>query len=593
MKLSSSSRISSLYSRSLPYATFLLLALVSWNRWIEPYIDSGRELMVPWRISQGERLYGDVHFHHGPLGPFAAAGVDSVFGRSLPARVGLAAAIALAHLAGLAALARRMLAPGRAALAVSAAVAAAVFLRPGGWMFPFSLDTAVAVAALTWSVELFLRGSDAGAGACLLAALTSRPEMGALGAAVIAFSARREPRRIARLAVAPILLAAAAYVAVSIGIPRDRLIADGWLRLIDPPAAFRNVYRSYAGLDRPGLRIVELALAAIVLAVVAALLTAAAAVSARAGARGSRAVEAGAILVLAAAAVWRFAPPADAAERLDLIPPLVRVVPPLVVAAALGRAIFALLRPRRDDAANAVPESVLWMAALFATRLLLAAGYVGPYDSFFLPLPMVVAAAGSFRMADRLAPRLGASLPRLAGAAVAVFALFRAARMVEQYRVRTWEPVATPAGSLFLPAPLGAATAAAVADLDRRIPASGTLTGFPEAGFYNYVLGRRNPLRLEQFFPGHLDAAAESETAAILERTPPDAVLLANVLAVGEGSRAFGTDYLRELDAAARSRFERAAIFGPGASGAARIGDPGFFVEILVPRGRSVAAEPR
>src|SRR6187397_2623048 len=33
-----------------PYAVFAFLALVSWNRWIEPYVDTGRELMVPWRV---------------------------------------------------------------------------------------------------------------------------------------------------------------------------------------------------------------------------------------------------------------------------------------------------------------------------------------------------------------------------------------------------------------------------------------------------------------------------------------------------------------------------------------------------------------
>jgi len=59
----------------------------------------------------------------------------------------------------------------------------------------------------------------------------------------------------------------------------------------------------------------------------------------------------------------------------------------------------------------------------------------------------------------------------------------------------------------------------------------------------------------------------------------------ANVLAVGEGARAFGADYDRELDRAVRARFERAVIYGPGARDGARIGDPGFFVEILVPRG--------
>ena len=379
--LSSNSRFPTLISRFLPYAAFFLLAFVSWNRWIEPYVDSGRELMVPWRIAHGERLYGDVHFHHGPLGPFVAAAVDSVSGHSLPARVGLAAAIALLHLAGLSALSRRMLTRGRAGLAVSAAVAAAVFLRPGGWMFPFSLDTAMAVAALTWSVELFLRGSDSAAGACVLAVLLSRPEMGAVGAVLLAFSSRREPRRLVRLMAAPVILAAAAYAAVSLGIPRGRLVADGWLRLIDPPAAFRNVYRSYAGLDRPGLRLVELALATAVLAVVAALLAAFSALSERVGSRsrfGAHAVAAGAVALLAAAAAYSFVPPAAVAEQLDLIPPLVRVVPPLVVAAALVRLAGALLLSRRGADGHAVPESVLWLAAFFSARLLLAAGYIGP-----------------------------------------------------------------------------------------------------------------------------------------------------------------------------------------------------------------------
>jgi hypothetical protein len=572
---------------------FGLLALVSWNRWIEPYVDSGRELMVPWRIAHGERLYADVHFHHGPLGPFAAAAVDAAFGRSLAARVALAAAVALLNLAALVALARRTLTPARAALAVSASVAAAYFLRPGGWMFPFSLDTAIAVAALTWCVELLLRRRDAAAGLCLLAALLSRPEIGAAGAAVLAFSARREPRRLRLLSALPLAAAGLGYAAVSLGVPRARLVADGWLRLLDPPQAFRNVYRAYAGLDRPALRLAELALAAVVLAIVFAMLALASSIAARLAARApaaARIVELAAVVLVAAAAAYRLSPAPAAAERLDLIPPLVRVVPAVVLAAALRRAALSLTRRGRDGAGDSVPDAVVWMSALFAVRLLLAAGYVGPYDSFFLPLPMLVAAGGGFALADRLAPRLGPALPRLAAAALAVFALFRAARIWEQYRVRPWEIVATPAGSLALPSPLAGATAEALADLERRVPPSGSLTGFPEAGFYNYALGRRNPLRLEQFFPGHLDASAESETAAALERHPPDALLRANVLAVGEGSRAFGLDYLRQLDAAASARFERAAIYGPGARPDARVGDPGFFVEVLVPRGAATAA---
>ncbi len=116
---------------ALPFAVFTLLALISWNRWLEPYVDSGRELMVPWRVSQGERLYRDVEFHHGPLAPFSArppiasSAARSPLGRRSRRRSRSCRSSPLLRLA------RRMLPAGRAALAVSIAVAAAFFLRPG------------------------------------------------------------------------------------------------------------------------------------------------------------------------------------------------------------------------------------------------------------------------------------------------------------------------------------------------------------------------------------------------------------------------------------------------------------------------------
>ncbi len=578
---------------ALPYAVFALLVFISWQRWIEPYIDSGRELMVPWRLAHGERLYRDVHFHHGPLGPYFAAIADGLAGRSLPARTGLYGLVALVHLAALSRLARRMLSPGRAALATSVAVAAAVFLRPGGWLFPFSFDAAIAVAALTWALVLAARPestrADVAAGACLLAALLSRPELGLAGVLVFAAAARRSPRRLVALGAAPLAAAAAGYALLSAGIPRERLVADGWLRLIEPPAAFQNVYRAYAGLDRVGLRTAELLLAAIVLAVVGALLFVAAWIAARLASTGRRAsgaaVEALAIAALVVAAVIRFRPPGSFADRLALIPPLVRVIPPCLAVAAGLRLVAALARRDPHGPFSAVPDAVLWMAAVFAARIFLAAGYVGPYDAFFLPLPIVVAAAGLFGAADRAAPALGSMLPRLAAAALSVFLAFRLAAMADLYRGLLWTPVATPAGSLRLPGPVSEATAGALAEL-ARLPSNATLAGFPEAGFFNYVLGLRNPFWLEQFFPGHLDSEGEARAVAALGSDPPDVLLESNVLAVGEGARAFGQDYLVGLAAAARARYRPVAAFGPGARPGARIGDPEFFVELSIPLSR-------
>src|SRR5262249_20719488 len=98
----------------LPYAVFFALLAISWGRWIEPYVDSGRELMVPWRLAHGESLYREIHFHHGPLAPYAGAAVDRLFGASLAARVGLALFVALFHLECLRRLTLRFLTAGRA-----------------------------------------------------------------------------------------------------------------------------------------------------------------------------------------------------------------------------------------------------------------------------------------------------------------------------------------------------------------------------------------------------------------------------------------------------------------------------------------------
>ncbi|MEO8349681.1 MAG: hypothetical protein ABI610_12270, partial [Acidobacteriota bacterium] len=255
----------------LPYAVFALLAAISWNRWIEPFVDTGRELMVPARVADGEALYRDVRFYYGPLAPYLAAAVDLLAGRSLPARIALAGLIALLHLEALRRLARRLLPDGLASLVASLAVGIAFFLRPGGChLFPYSLDTSLAVAAATGAILLGAPGGsarrDRGSALCLLAALLSRPEIGltAIGALAVERMAGRDgpaKRRLAWLATAPLAVAALVYAALSAGTPAAILSKEGWLTFLFLPREFANVYSSFSGLNRPGLRAAELALA--------------------------------------------------------------------------------------------------------------------------------------------------------------------------------------------------------------------------------------------------------------------------------------------------------------------------------------------
>ena len=572
----------------LPYAVFSVLLLLSWNRWIEPYIDSGRELMVPWRISQGERLYRDVHFHHGPLAVYLGAGIDRVAGRSLGARIGLAAALALLHLETLRRLSSRLLNPGEAALATALAVAVAFFLRPGGWMFPFSFDTAIAVAALAGALlfsQAKTRRGDTWVAAALTAALLSRVELGLAGIAAMVWETRGERSRWPVIAGAPLAIGGTGYGLVSAGISLDQLVRDGWLRVVKPPEAFQNVYQTYAGLDEPALRLAEMGLAVIAVLIVIAGLAAGSAAAARGGPRGGVLVQALTLALLAAAAVLSLFPPDSLVPTLRLLPPLIRIVPPLIFGAFFWRLISAWRQ--RPHSLPAISDATWLVAILFSGRLLLAAGYVGPYDAFFLPLPITLAAAMALRTSQAATRALGPALPALTAGALTIFLLFRLGAQAGGFQGPGWAPVATPAGRVVLREPVAATTRLALAELARLVPEDGRMVGFPEGGFFNYVLGRKSVTPFEQFFPGHADTA-EDERRIIqqLDTSPPNAVFLCDVLAVGEHHPAFGRDYLIALDRFVRERFVAVASFGPGAGLDARIGDPQFFVTIRVPAAR-------
>jgi hypothetical protein len=585
----------------LPYSVFVLLTAISWNRWIEPFVDTGRELMVPWRLAQGEALYRDVRFYYGPLAPWLAAGVDLLAGRSFPARIALAGIVAILHLEALRRLAGRILAPGRASLVTAIVVATCFFLRPGGChLFPYSLDTSLAVAAVTGAL-LFAspstsRRRDVLAAFLLLAALLARPEIGLAGIGAIALERllsgdAGSRRRLGITAFLPIAAASAVYGAVSAATPLGTLKKEGWLTFLFLPREFKSVYTSFAGVDRPGLRVAELALTTIALLAIGAwvLLAALASGRARPRSRGAAsAIEVGAVAVLGAAVLVTLRPPESMREVIDLLPPLVRAVPSLLFLAAGVAFAHGIFRRNRSTVLPGVPDSVLLVALFFAARLFLAAGYVGPYNGFYLPLPLLVATA----LLLGAAPTLGAKLPRGIGsealsrltiAALAVFLGARIGALSLLYRHPAWSKIATPAGPVYVLEPVASAMRAALADVAGRVAKGHGLTGFPETGFFNWSLGRGNPLAQDQFFPGHLDAAAEDEAIARLEKDPPDAVVYVDVLTIGHGPADFGRDYLQQLDAYVRGRYVAAGSWGPGAGDDPRIGDPRFFIQVRVP----------
>ena len=59
------------------------MLVLSWRKWPDPLVDFGRELYVPWQLSQGQVLYSDIAYFNGPLSPYFNALVFKTFGVGL------------------------------------------------------------------------------------------------------------------------------------------------------------------------------------------------------------------------------------------------------------------------------------------------------------------------------------------------------------------------------------------------------------------------------------------------------------------------------------------------------------------------------
>jgi hypothetical protein len=639
----------------------------SWERWINPFVDSGREMDIPARLADGERLYRDVIFYYGPAGPWLhslalrfGAPVGHSGGRSwLPlelACLALAAAI-------LVLLYRLTRAAGGAGTALAAATLAAAFCvgapHGGAFIFPYSAASLYAVAGSllalvassrppSWRRRALVAGGVAlalgarveigvpTAGILLVAALRFRwrpardddggaPGMptqpdasaapGALGtpARTGAPDAPGAPESSAGSgapgsagsatlpAVLDVALGALAgiaiYAAAFAGIPWQMLVAHGpFTHLLAMPPEWQGFYRSVSGLARPGRSLAKLAWS---LGLDAALLAACALSWAPGGAsprrrRLRRLLHAltGAAIAAAVASYgqWGGALGLRWSRAGDELPPLLFMLPLLAAAAALT----SLLRP--PDERGRARFLLFALAASLGARVPLGLA-VGPnmFAYCALPIPLLLASAAVLA-GDVLAPRLrdpGSFRRHLAALAVGLAALY-----LSRLGLAAWGPhivpLETAAGSLRLPWKEAYAIEGTLDYLAAHARPGDRLASFPEAGFFNFVTGLRNPLREEEIFPGVLDPNRERQAARRLLASRTRFVLLANRPTGEWGARAFGDDYAVTLWQTVEDHYTFVASFG-NAGDDARIGGRRFFIRVYelpaVPT--RVAALPR
>ncbi|MAT69265.1 MAG: hypothetical protein CMJ58_07030 [Planctomycetaceae bacterium] len=228
-----------------PYAVLALLAVYpaarSWRTGLDPLVDFGRELYVPWQLAEGATLYRDIAYFNGPLSPYLNAVWFQLFGASLATLM----AANLAVLGAITALTFHLLsriASRGAALAASAllpllfgfgnygTIANYNFVTPYSHELTHGLLLALLALAAAWQGDKPRRRTALLAGLFIGATFLTKPELTAAAAAgaaashaAMCFAAGTSWRRVLR----QVTIMAAGAVATP-------LVAIAWLATMMP-----------------------------------------------------------------------------------------------------------------------------------------------------------------------------------------------------------------------------------------------------------------------------------------------------------------------------------------------------------------------
>ncbi len=191
----------------------------SYQRWLDPIIDTGRDLYIPEQIDHGTLLYRDIRYQYPPLTPYLLAAITALIGHSLSAymAIGLVQSLVIAALLWL--IGRRTAGPvagGAAALLFIALDFCGASTWGANFLFPYSYGATFGMAFLLAALLLFLKDRPGFAVAALFAASWCKVEYAAAAAFVL--FVLLVARRISLHVLAVYLVAMTAGVAVAVAV---------------------------------------------------------------------------------------------------------------------------------------------------------------------------------------------------------------------------------------------------------------------------------------------------------------------------------------------------------------------------------------
>jgi hypothetical protein len=555
----------------------------SWRKWPDPLVDFGRELYVPWRLTQGQMLYRDLASLFGPLSPYLNALWFSLFGVSLTTLVVCNLAILMAMTAGI----HRLLAVSIDRITATAATIAILlvsgfsqYIDVGNYNFitPYAHEathgTALSVAAFAALHEGFSRRRQAWflvCGLCFGAVTLTKPEVAiAAGVALVAGAwtmwMGAPGRGLWKGALSFLVGAAMVPVAFltyfhqtggSSWPAAARAIGAGWTAASSVEIAQNEFYLRGSGLDDivgnsarmlwsfalfGGFAAVGLLLAAI-----------------RPREPIARALHIAAQITLLLAATL-----AIPSGRLGW-------ALPLIAATTCGWMIVRVVKARRTETLRTQVPLMMW--SVFALALLpkiVLNGRLYHYG-FFLAMPalsITVALLLGLLPAAFTGDRVAWQRARaLFSGSVAIAIIPALVLSNTWYRGKT--VAVSEGGDRFYasgqPAMWqGPSVQSALDWLGQNAPPGATMIALPEGVMINYLSRRENPTRFINFMPPEAVAFGEHVMARSLAERPPDFLLLVHKNTTEYGYASFGStpEYGGEILPWVRRNYRTVEVIG-------------------------------
>lgn len=543
-----------------------------WGAWNDVLVDYGRELYVPWRITEGDVLYRDLAYFNGPLSAYLNALVFTVLGVSL--RSLTIANVLVTALTGWL-LHRRLRAVGGplsagAGLAVFFVVfACGRFPGVGNYNFlaPYSHELTHGLLLALLAFECALRGARAGGerwalGSGLLLGLvflTKAEVLLGVGAAVLWLHLLRwrsmdggwKPLGLSAAAalVPPVLACALLSLAMPLG---DALVgtAGTWAGLFGSETAELVFYERTMGTDLPveNLKLVLTSLGSLLLFLVPALLLD----RLTSAWKGPRRLAAAAACALAAAAAVLAAQP-------DLYSwfTWTRCLPLVALGAWVLASWRALTAPDAEREAWAERAAFGLFALVMMAKILLVVT-VGHYGFALALLGSLLFLVISLEWLPRMSG--GPPLPGVVLRAVSLGLVGALAFAFERTSEETIDSLTVTVGEgadAFRAEPLrGEGVQQLCEQIGARTRPGQSVLVLPEGILVNYLTRRRTPTRHINFMPPELALFGEEEIVKELRAAPPDALALVHKDTSEYGYPLFGIDYGQRIVRWAQRRYQ-------------------------------------